>query len=189
MAQTAWILEGVSVGDGDEVLNSVADRIIKIQAALPASGDIADQYDLEIVEMHNHGRGYWYGKDPGDAFLLESGLVPWRLTAGAGGAYGNWVQLSDGDEIANPYYDPHQIMVYTASAPGKLYYIQYGTGAAGAQVAVGMTAALPAATLRQSPAEVQIGRVANTSKLWARCNCETDAATIDFVIGLHQYSA
>jgi len=145
-------------------------------------------YIVSKINGHVHNRGYWYGKDPGDAFLLENGLTSWQLVAGAGGAFGNWVQLSNGDEISNPRYDPHLIQVTQASASGKLYYIQFGTGAGGAQVVATTIPFFPAATLRQSPVDVICYPISNTALLWARCCCETDAATVSFVIGLHTYS-
>lgn len=146
-------------------------------------------YKVHEVEKHFHNRSYWYGKDGGDTFLVENGLTSWQLTAGAGGAYGNWLQLSNGDEItAGPYYDPHYILVTQASAAGKLYYIQLGTGTGGAQVVQTTVSFFPAATLRQSAVEVLCSRIANTSLLWARCCSETDAATCSFVIGVHVYA-
>jgi len=206
-----WGIEGIALDStGDLVADSLADVVLGISTAtadvadikavtdaLPDAGaltSIAQQSDLEDtlaeaeeIERHLHSRGHWYGKDPGDTFLLENGLVSWRLTAGAGGAFGNWVQLSNGDEISDPYYDPHLLMVTAASAAGKLYYIQFGTGAGGSQAVSGMSAFFPAATLRQSPAPVQHTRIASTSLWWARCSCETDGATIDLVVGLHTY--
>lgn len=82
MTQKAWILEGVAVGDGDEVVNSIADRIISIQTA---SGDVSDiktetdkidlaattglagisnslAYRVHEIERHFHGRERWFGK-------------------------------------------------------------------------------------------------------------------------------
>ena len=145
-------------------------------------------YRVGEIERHLHGRGYWFGKDPGDTFLLEDGLTAWQLTAGSGEAYGDWVQLSDGDEItAGEYWDPHLIHVKAASAASKLYYVQFGTGESGSQVVTGMVSFLPAATLRQASETVQSARIAVTSKVWARCKCETNAATIDFVVGGHVY--
>jgi len=142
--------------------------------------------EAEIIDRHVHSPGHWYGRDPVDAFLLENGLVAWQLAAGNGGAYGNWVQLSNGDEIADPLYDPHLIIVTQASA-SALYYIQLGTGGGGAQVVETTTAAFPGAALRQAPQLVQTDRIARTELLWARCACTTNGATISFVLGLHTY--
>ena len=87
MSQRAWILEAVSIGDGDEVLNSAADRIIKTQAAVALldTSDIATiladttkidgaatlgllgvsnslAYRVMELERHFHGRERWFGK-------------------------------------------------------------------------------------------------------------------------------
>jgi hypothetical protein len=157
-------------------------------AAIDGLAGVADSlgYDVAEIERHLHSAGHWYGKDPVDAFLLENGLVSWQVTAGAGGAFGNWVQLSDGTEIADPLYDPHLVVITQASA-SALYYVQLGTGAGGAQVAVATIAAFPGAALRQAPQSVQTDRLANTVLLWARCCCTTNGATISFVLGLHTY--
>lgn len=190
MATEAWQLEGAAIGEGDEVANSVADRLVNLKTAVDGldTSDLAEVLEEVVeIERHLHSRGYWYGKDPGDTFLLANGLTAWQLTAGAGGAFGNWVQLSNGDEVSDPYYDPHLMFVKAASANGKLYYVQFGTGESGAQVVSGMAAFFPAATLRQSPVQVQHTRIASTVKWWARANCETDGATIDIVVGLHTY--
>ena len=145
-------------------------------------------YKVEELEKHFHGQGYWYGQDPGDTFLVEFGMTPWQLAAGDGEAFGAWIQLSNGDEItAGPRYDPHLLMVMQASAAGKLYYIQFGTGAGGAQAVRTTVAFFPAATLRQGPAIVICPRLYSTDLLWARAACETNGATISFVLGLHTY--
>jgi hypothetical protein len=41
MATEAWMLEKATIGEGDEVANSLADRINDIQAGITASGDFA----------------------------------------------------------------------------------------------------------------------------------------------------
>lgn len=175
---------------------SVALAAVKAQTDLLAdtavgglAADMPDSiaYILEEIEEHLHSAGRWYGKNPGDALLLENGLTSWQLTAGNGGAYGNWVQLSGGDEIADPRYDPHLLMITQASAANNLYYVQLGTGAGGAQAPITTVAHLPTASLRPAPIDVQCGRVANTALLWARCACATNGATISFVLGLHTY--
>lgn len=174
-----------------QTLNGITD-LQKIDSAAVlglagASNSLA--YKVHEIEKHLHGRGYWYGKDPGDTFLLVNGMTPWQLTAGAGEAFGAWVQLSNGDEItAGPRYDPHQILVVQSSAASKIYYIQYGTGAGGAQVVRTTVPFFPAATLRQGSIPVICPRLYSTDLLWARAACETDAATLSFIIGLHVYA-
>jgi len=210
--QKSWDIQGVPLGGAEDVANSLAARIVAIQAGAPAAGDISGikaqtdkidaaatnglagtsnslAYRVHEIEKHFHNREYWYGKDPGDAFFLEDGMVPWHPVAGAIGVFGNWTQLSNGDEVtAGPFYDPHKILVITTSVASKLYYLQLGTGAGGAQTVLTTTALYPAASLRQAPAEIKCARVAKTALLWARIACETAAATLDFVIGLHVYA-
>jgi len=171
-------------------LTSISDETEKIDAAVTdglagVSNSLA--YRVHEIEKHLHSKGCMYGKDPGDTFLLEDGLVSWRVTAGAIGVYGAWVQLSNGDEIADPKWDRHKLMITAASANGSLYYIQLGTGEAAAQVAESTEPFLPSAQLRQGSVSTQIGRIDNTDKLWGRCKCEVGAATIDFVLGGHSY--
>lgn len=144
-------------------------------------------YRVNEIERHMHNAGYWYGKDPGDTFLLQNGLVSWQLTAGAGGAFGNWVQLSNGDEVANPRYDPHLILITQASAANNTYLFQFGTGEGGAQAVITTLAHYASASLRQAPIDVICPRVTNTSKLWARCACTSDGATMSFLLGIHTY--
>lgn len=174
-------------------MSDIATAVAKIDsAAVSGLSGTADSlaYKVAEIEDHFHTREYWYGKDPGDGFLLENGLVSWQVTAGAGGAFGNWLQLSNGDEIvAGTKYDPHKILITTTSTASKLYYIQLGIGNLGAQVVQSQLAMYPAASLRQSATLIVCPRIASTAKLWARCACETDGATANFVIGLHVYPA
>jgi hypothetical protein len=144
-------------------------------------------YKQHEVEDHLHSEGMLFGKDPGDNFMLEGGLDAWQLTAGTGEAYGAWVQISDGDEVSEPKWDPHTVMVKAASANGSLYYIQFATGESGSQVVLGAIPFLPAASLRQGSVDTQTGRIDNTDKLWARAKSETNGATIDITVGGHPY--
>lgn len=200
MPQTYWLAEGVSVGDGDEVANSIADRLIKAQGyGLKIDGQAVDglagvsnslAYRVHEIEKHLHNTERWFGRDAGDTFFAENGLLPWTLIAGNGGVFGDWVQLSNGDEIIAPAvkYDPHEILVITTSVASKLYYIQLGTGAGGAQVVITTAPIYPAASVRQTAMPIISPRVGIAEKLWARCNCETNAATVTMVLGLHTYT-
>lgn len=145
-------------------------------------------YRIHEVERHLHSMGRWFGQDPGDTFLLEDGLTPWRVTAGSSQAWGAWLQVSDGDEITDVVkFDPHLVHVTAASANGALYYIQLGYGESGAQVVFAMASFQPAAALKQGAEPMQARRVGVTEKLWARCKSATNGATIDFTLGGHGY--
>ena len=160
---------------------------LAVSGLLGVSNSLA--YKVHEIEKHFHNTSYWYGKDPGDTFLVANGLTPWQCTAGAGGAFGNWVQLSNGDEITvGPRYDLHEVLVVQASAAGKIYYIQIGTGAGGSQVVQTTFSFFPAATLRQASIQATCPRFTNTDLMWARLACETNGATASFIIGLHVYA-
>jgi hypothetical protein len=146
-------------------------------------------YKVHEIEKHFHNTSRWFGRDAGDTFFVENGLLPWPLVAGNGGAFGNWVQLSNGDELIAPAvkYDPHEILVMNTSVASKLYYIQLGSGEGGAQIVLTTNPIYPAAAVRQTSMKIICPRLGVTEKLWARCNCETNAATLTMVIGLHTY--
>lgn len=146
-------------------------------------------YLTDEIDTHLHSVGRFYGKDPGDGFLLENSHTPWVLTAGASEAFGAWMQLSDGDEISEPKYDPHLTTVYAVSNANTTYIVQYGVGdgTVPGTTVVGATWFRSSATLRGAPEEVQARRVNNTDKLWARCNCAADGETISIGMGMHPY--
>jgi len=162
----------------------------EIEALATAVDGVADE--LEVVETHLHAREYWFGKSGATNLFLENALTPWRVTAGDSGAFGEWVQLAAGTEVAavtgGALYDLHRIFVTTASASNNLYYIQLGTGAGGAQVVRTTVPQRPAASLRQAPVNVMMPRIAANVLLWARCACATNGGTMDFVVGLHVYT-
>jgi len=145
--------------------------------------------DVVEIERHLHSGECWFGKDPGDNLLVRNGLTGWTLTAGTGGAFGAWVQLSDGTEIAGvSYYDLHRIFVQTASAANNYYLIQFGLGASEAQVVETTIPYQPSAALRQAPVFVQGERIPANALLWARCACATNAATVVITVGVHTYT-
>ena len=171
-------------------LTSISDETDKVDGAatdglLGVSNSLS--YRVEEVEKHFHSAEHWYGKDPGDTFLLEGGLTPWVLIAGAGEAYGAWVQLSNGDEVVNPKYDPGSLLVVATSTPNATYLIQLGTGAGGAQVVKTTMPMVAVSTARFASIDFPCPRIANTDNLWARCKATTNGATISILLGLHSY--
>jgi hypothetical protein len=144
-------------------------------------------YRVAEIEDHIHSVGHFYGQSAGDTFFEENNLTPWVITAGAGEAFGDWLQVSNGDEISNPKYDPHLLCVSSTSSATAIYLVQFGAGESGAQVVIGSAWFKASATLRSAPEEVQARRVDNTDKLWLRCKSTVELATISVIIGLHTY--
>lgn len=190
--ELAALTTAVGVVDDELAALATAVGVIdgEIEALATAVDGVADE--LEVVETHLHAREYWFGKSGATNLFLENALTPWRVTAGDSGAFGEWVQLAAGTEVAavtgGALYDLHRIFVTTASASNNLYYIQLGTGAGGAQVVRTTVPQRPAASLRQAPVNVMMPRIAANVLLWARCACATNGGTMDFVVGLHVYA-
>lgn len=119
MTQRAWILEGVAVGDGDEVADSIADRIIKIQTVTDTITDFADiqdetdkidvaavdgltgvsnslAYKVHEIERHLHSGGRWFGAaavpdlPTHAADRIGTATTAFRIDGGAGVGTGSW---------------------------------------------------------------------------------------------------
>lgn len=151
-------------------------------------------YRIAEIERHLHHSEQWYGKDAGDAFLNRNSLTAWQITAGTSEAYGTEVQLSNGDEVESgsttKKYDLHEIQIVDVSNANALYKIEfwYGTGAFGAATLLTeMTWIADNVNFSSGPIAFGSRRIACNNKLWARCKCQTNSATIDFLVGLHVY--
>jgi hypothetical protein len=147
-------------------------------------------YRLHELERHIHNEETWWGRNAGGTDLaVQNDLTSWQLTAGTSEAFGAWVQLTDGTQFTEGVrFDAHRIMITAVSETDDLYYIQLGTGEAGAQV-VKTTAPFYAASnfSNAGPIDIVKNRELNTVKLWARCKCQADSGTINFVLGIHSY--
>lgn len=152
MPQTYWLAEGVAVGDGDEVVDSIADRLIKSQsyglkidgAAVSGLTGTANSlaYKVHEIERHFHGRERWFGKlavQTATDWADNNIVTPYRCISGAN-AYGVdandealVVGTADTPAIvvvpAMVRYDLHRIFIVASSSETvwKLQLI-YGTG-------------------------------------------------------------
>lgn len=147
-------------------------------------------YRIEEIEAHLHGAEHWFGRDAGGTELaVENGMTGWTLTAGTGNAFGAWVQITDGTQFTiGEKFDAHRIMVKAVSAQDKVYLVQFGTGESGAQEAITtLPFYAPSNQVNAGPVDAMMNRHDNTDKLWARCACETNGATIEKLVGVHFY--
>ena len=148
-------------------------------------------YKIDEIEHHLHNEGQWWGRDAGGTELaVQNGLTTWQLTAGTGGAYGAWVQITDGTQFTTgARFDPHLLGITAVSAQDKSYLIQFGEGEGGAQTAFTTTwFYAPSNQVNAGPVAVISPRKANTIKLWMRIACETNGATLNTLLGTHPYS-
>lgn len=154
-------------------------------------------FKIEEIERHVHGTETWYG-DGGSNDLSATSFTEIVGTADEATTYGTALQISDGDDIesgdATKKMDVHRLLITTVSATDKIYKIQflYGTGSVGTatiatEIAVWVSA-IVGNTAVAGPIEAMMPRIATNNKIWIKVACETDEATIAFLIGIHTYS-
>ena len=146
-------------------------------------------YIVATIENHNHSARVFYGKSAGDPYLDPDVLTEWQIQAKSAGYTGTAIQISNGDELDCVFYDLNRILVTATSAANKVQKIQflYGTGAVGdATVATEVAMYVPASGKSESMV-VNMPRIPCGSKVWALAFSETDNATIDFIVGIHEY--
>ncbi len=154
-------------------------------------------YRVHEIEKHFHSEEHWYGSDGDGTGSTANNLTEYRLTAGTSAAYGTEVQVLDPNDVSDAdfsftpvKFDMHRILITVSSANDKNYMIEFwkGSGAFGAAT---LATTVPYRTgsnvAEVIPIDVQMGRIAVTDKLWARVKCETNSATLDFIMGIHAY--
>lgn len=155
-------------------------------------------YRVHEIEKHFHSEEHWYGDDGGGGGSTATNLTEWQLVAGAGLAYGAEVAILDANDVSaadfsfTPVkFDLHRVFVTDQSVVDKLYMIQFWGGATTFGAAT-LLSEVPfrAGTNKSevSPIPLQMPRQAVASKVWARAKCETNAGTLDFIIGVHAYA-
>ncbi len=164
MAQNFWLAEGVPIGDGDEVANSLAARVIGLQTqqgldsaelakidTAPADGLVGTAeslaYHAELVEYHLHNRERWFGKLAVQTATdwAENNLSPFRAISG-NNTYGT--DLNDEAQVlgtddtpaiaGDVKFDMHRIFV-VATSQETIWKLQvvYGSGTMADAIAAG----------------------------------------------------
>jgi hypothetical protein len=213
MSQNFWLAEGVSIGDGDEVADSVADRLIKAQgyglkidgAAVSGLTGTANSlaYKVHEIERHFHGRERWFGKLAVQTATdwADNTLAPFIAISG-NNAYGTDANdealvfgTADTPVIAgNVRYDLHRVFV-SASSVATVWKLQliYGTGTMAAALAAEqfstfMVRTTTPASTQDVPVDIMMPRgTCGSTKVWLRAWCATNDATISFFVGTHEY--
>jgi hypothetical protein len=158
------------------------------------------------IEKHLHHRSRWFGKSgdqSGTNWATEASLTPFRCISGAG------VWGADADDeakvlgstdtpifVGSTKYDPHEI-VACATSVAKCFYFRliYGTGTMAAAITAGQYTMVTFVSENVAGPgagggiiEIPSLRLDDGDKLWAQCACDTDNATVDFLIGAHEYA-
>lgn len=186
MATPIWPIEGVAIDStGEMVANSLAYRLVG-------------------VERHLHNRERWFGKLAVQTATdwADNTLSPYRAISGNNtyGADANdeaqVIGTDDTPAIAgNVFYDLHRIMVVGASS-STVYKLRivYGAGTMAAAVGAGQYSEL---VIMVDPSVAQVPHdvfsiimprlTCGSVKVWIQAWNATDNATIDFLVGLHEY--
>lgn len=212
MASKAWMLEEIEVGEGEEVANSLADKInTGIGASAKIDGAATDgldgtydslAYRVAEIGRHLHGWERWFGEavspDGEDhvADRIGNTVTAFQLDGG-NDTWGAWVQLLGPDDTpadaGMAYYDAHRLMVVAAENANSAYLIQIAAGASGADALAAGTyteVVYHPATVQadEFPLDVLMRRRAAGTKLWARCwDVGQNTGTLDFFLGIHEY--
>jgi hypothetical protein len=164
MTQIFWLAEGVAIGVGDEIANSLAARILALQtgqgvdtaeiakidnAAVDGLLGVADSlaYKVHEIEKHFHNRERWFGKLAVQTATdwAENNLSPFRAISGNNdyGTEANDEALIFGTAdtpaiVGGVKYDAHRLFIIDASSTTiwKLQLI-YGSGTMAAAIAAG----------------------------------------------------
>jgi hypothetical protein len=163
-------------------------------------------YRVHEIERHFHGRECWRGKlavQTGTNWADDNIDTPFRAISGAndwGGDLNDEAQVlgtADTPLIGGKVkYDIHRMVVVDASSVTvyKLRFI-WGTGTMAAAIAANQFSCFmfkfdPAGPQQSAgvPIDVMMPRLnSGVDKVWLQAWNETDNATIDFFVGLHEY--
>lgn len=153
-------------------------------------------------DEHFHNRERWFGisgDQSGNDWAVEAGLTPFQAISGNGDFGGDpndeakVLGTDDTPAITNKkFFDLHRILVLTSSAAtAYILRIVYGTGTmADAESAGQYTDVVfirESGVGRGAPISVMMPKLAVDNKVWIRAKNATDNATIDFLVGLHEY--
>jgi hypothetical protein len=160
-------------------------------------------YRVHEIERHLHNRERWRGKLAVQTATdwADDNLLPFRAISGDN-AYGSdpndeaLVLGTDDTPIiaGSAYFDLHELLVLAASSDTAYKLrIVYGTGTMADAIAAGQFTEvmfiMDTAVQQQphGPVPITMPRVATDTQVWAQVWNATDNATIDFVVGLHEY--
>ena len=161
-------------------------------------------YRVHEIEKHFHNRERWFGMsaDQSGNNWAADNLTPYQAISGTGD-YG-----SDADDEAKVIgtddtpaisgmvkYDIHRLLIVDASSTTQYKLrIIYGSGTMNDAITAGQFSEV---MVKEDPAlfggsgqpfDILLPRAnTGTDKIWIQCKNETNNATIDFFIGIHEY--
>jgi len=148
--------------------------------------------ELEVIDHHFHNREIWYGLG-----AVEDDLAPYRITSG-NGVFGSEIAIlgaASTPKIAGKTrFDLHRIQIIDFGN-NTLYYLRiiWGLGTVedaetDMQYSTTPVQAVTAGAIGGAPSGIMFERGwAGKTKVWAKVKNTTNSATLDILVGSHEY--
>lgn len=197
MATAAWQLEQVAIGVGEEIANSVADRLLTLQADATSMAA-----EIDEIEQHLHSVERWRGAVavPDETNACESNVArPFAATSG-NDTWGAAIPIcgtADNPVLTGQTrFGMHRVLMTDLdndTTPWKLRLI-WGTGTSAAAISADqwseimvMTNAVPGNRAGAVPVEIRMPIIPVAYKIWAQAWNDTLNEVLSFFWGVHGY--
>lgn len=212
MATAAHPIEGVPVGTGDMVTDSLADRVIDAatetskldSAATDGLAGVANSlaYRVHEIERHVHGRERWWGAlaAPDETNAIEKNVTRPFVAISGNNTWGAAIPVvgsSDNPVLATDVkFDFHRLLIADLDDETDPWLIRliWGTGTSLDAIAAGQytelmveSNAVPGNRAGGQPLDVMMRRLDVGTKVWAQVWNNTNAETLSFFFGAHGY--
>jgi hypothetical protein len=149
--------------------------------------------EIEAAEHHLHNREVWFGNG-----ATEDSLTPYQITSGNAILGSEVLLLDTGDTpviAGNTKFDFHRIHI-TGLSSATVYHLRliWGTGTVGdAETAKQYTTItiqkiIATGVAQGTPIALLMPQLAVGTKVWAKCKNATNLATLDILVGIHEYT-
>ncbi len=185
---------------------STGTEIVAVSAQVAAIGVVVDEVHEKVVELatHHHSPGRWFGIS-GDQTGNNWGtttLSPFQAISGDntyGADTNDEAKVIGSDDTpiiaGKSYFDPHFLFVEDVShASMYMLRIIWGTGTMANAILAGQYSEEPVQSDPTNPQQangaaikLHMPRLTAGTKVWVQAWHATDNATIDFLIGIHEY--
>ncbi len=197
---------------GRTIITAIKTKTDNLPAAPASEGNVtavgvistAAKTEAEITESHFHNREYWFGKlaiQTATQWAERAGLTPFVAISGAGN-FGS--DLNDEAQVIGSSDTPVRVgslsfdfrrisFVDVSNATPWVLRIIHGTGTMGDAETAGQYSEIVAhqqtAAGQNKAQDLITERVLVGEKIWVRAKNGTNNATIQFLVGVHEYPA
>jgi hypothetical protein len=170
--------------------------------AIPASQTtaLAAQAAAEMIEHHFHNVERWFGisaDQSGNNWGTLERLTPYIVTSG-NGVFGSEIKVIGSTDtpifVGSTGMNIRRITITNTSSVND-YFVRliFGTGTVADAEAAGQYTeqqySRPGGAASANPLDMVFPLLAPGTKIWAKCKCVTNLATISFYVGIHEHPA